>query len=1000
MGLLLSGDRAELTITAELNKNSGSYTCKGRHNTKDITTASSNPEEVTIHNNPKPELSRNPIFSPMYPPESVTFSCKVDVGSEWEYLWYFNGLLIQGQNSETYTIQSITSSNNGQYRCKAKRGPAPFSTEESQPVPLQVSALPKTVLSLVTPWHNVFENEILEFHCNCSCDPGGWTISWYRNQKQLQEDKTIEIEDSMLNITSVTKADEGGYTCRVSLESRRVRSQISEAVAVKVYDKIPKPTIRKSPTLNPMYVGETVTFTCLVDEGSDWAYQWNKDGQPLAESGNAITIRLDSSRQGKYSCEANRGQTTTTPASDELAQDVLKIPVPSLKPETQWLDVYPTESVRLSCAMGNSVDWTYKWFKDGREIPTETSHPNGAILSIGSASAADAGQYKCEGHLKRQPQKVKSHLSSGVSLTVYDEKPRISLTLDPNYTPMFSGESVSFTCRLNTSQYDRFEYLWFKNGQKLDVSGNHYTLRPVEITHRGPYTCQAKRGQSPTFFTDWSSPVHFDVRGVKPKPTMTQQPGFNEMYIGESVNFTCNVSVSTGWEYRWYKDGVRVHHSGNSINFNNLNTSNSGSYECMAKRHVTSYETHHSEKRILKVSEIPVPSLTPVTQWLDVFPTETVKLHCQMKNTLEWTYTWYKDEQEVQVNDVVHLEQSTATLSINAAISSRGNYKCSGKLRGRSVYSPRTSELQLSVYDAKPTVTLVQNPSHILIYSGDPVSFSCHINVSDGWEYQWYKNGKELVTVTGNSHNITSVLTKDSGSYRCQTKRGEDFKSEPSPAVELDVKERPQADIILLTGWSEVFSTDSLVLKCGVKDSPDSWNYTWFKEDQPIPSEASEKHIVTPDNDPNQSQYSCQGIRTGNPSYSKISDNFTTKNLLLKRRVLLAISGCIVFGIAAVILGCIALRIFRKPVKEEYKPEEADLFVSMARQKDGDDTSCPLVEFITNASLNSPPKEEEENGMICSEATPLPITTQGDQAVTTEDPGASETNGGLVSFKQ
>lgn len=40
--------------------------------------------------------------------------------------------------------------------------------------------------------------------------------------------------------------------------------------------------------------------------------------------------------------------------------------------------------------------------------------------------------------------------------------------------------------------------------------------------------------------------------------------------------------------------------------------------------------------------------------------------------------------------------------------------------------------------------------------------------------------------------------------------------------------ERPQADVSLLTGWSEVFSTDNLVLKCVVKESEEAWNYTWY----------------------------------------------------------------------------------------------------------------------------------------------------------------------------
>lgn len=41
------------------------------------------------------------------------------------------------------------------------------------------------------------------------------------------------------------------------------------------------------------------------------------------------------------------------------------------------------------------------------------------------------------------------------------------------------------------------------------------------------------------------------------------------------------------------------------------------------------------------------------------------------------------------------------------------------------------------------------------------------------------------------------------------------------------VPERPQAGIEVLTGWSEVFSTETLVLRCKVEESQDMWNYTW-----------------------------------------------------------------------------------------------------------------------------------------------------------------------------
>lgn len=100
--------------------------------------------------------------------------------------------------------------------------------------------------------------------------------------------------------------------------------------------------------------------------------------------------------------------------------------------------------------------------------------------------------------------------------------------------------------------------------------------------------------------------------------------------------------------------------------------------------------------------------------------------------------------------------------------------------------------LQWHVYlpsDEKPRVTLTQYPEYTVMFPEESVFFSCHIIVSSGWEYQWYKDGAQL-SQYGNSHNISFVGTKDTGSYTCQVKRGRDmvFKSDHSQAVRLKVE--------------------------------------------------------------------------------------------------------------------------------------------------------------------------------------------------------------------
>ncbi|KAM4610085.1 B-cell receptor CD22-like isoform 1-T1 [Polymixia lowei] len=511
----------------------------------------------------------------------------------------------------------------------------------------------------------------------------------------------------------------------------------------------------------------------------------------------------------------------------------------------------------------------------------------------------------------------------------------------------------------------------------------------------GRYTCSGIHKNRPVK-TELSNFLHLTVNAKKPKPLMTQVPNVEKLYVGEEVVFSCGVNVSSGWEYLWYKNETRLLIDGNSFSIPSATSSDSSTYKCKAKRGKTIFNTEYSEVRTLHVSEIPVPSLQRKTPWLDVFPTESVKLHCEVKSSSEWNYRWFRGGRGLQADS----SMSGGILSIHSAsVTDSGEYKCRGRHKSRSVSTKSSSGLTLKVYDEKPIPVLMQNPAYKEMYVGELLSFSCEVNVSSGWEYLWYIHGNQHPN-SGSTYAITSAVTKDTAAYKCKAKRGQEkeFHTDFSETLNLDIQVRPRAVMTLLTGWSDIFSTDSLVLRCEVQGSQHLWNYTWLREGQELPLAHSSEHTVTPKDDPNQSQYSCKGIRTGRPSYSTTSDPFKTKNLLLKRRVLLSISGCLFFGIVAVFLGCVVLRVTRKPAELEAKTEEPNLFLTMAELKARDDAPCPFVECISEETLAALPKADgEDNGTVCSETTPLPISSLEDQAVTSET--LDSANNWLMSFK-
>ncbi|CAG6021479.1 unnamed protein product [Menidia menidia] len=657
-------------------------------------------------------------------------------------------------------------------------------------------------------------------------------------------------------------------------------------------------------------------------------------------------------------------------------------PTPILQRLTKWSDVFETEELQFRCEV-NGTEWTYSWYKNNEKLHEEQS-----LLTISSVDHTHEGQYSCKTHLKSKG--VESESSNTVDVKVYT-KPKPTVTRSSDYAMMYPKEPIDFTCKVDVSS--EWEYVWYHNGTEIsDSSSEKHTIHTIGHPDSGKYHCKAKRG---SFYTEASGTINLQVSDP-PTPILRRLTKWLDVFKNEELQFGCEVNGAE-WTYSWYKNKEKLHEDQSLLTISSVDHTHEGQYSC--KAHLKSrVDSEFSNTDDVKVYEIPVPSVRPLTQWLDIFPTEGVQLSCRMQGSSGWKYTWYKNAEKVQVGKTVKIENDGSRLTISSSSTSdRGKYSCFGKLEDRSVISSFSSNLTLYVYDTIPKATIVQNPKASLMHTEDWVSLSCHVNVSSGWDYMWFKDESSLVS-SGNTHNISSVVVSDSGSYKCKVKRGNVFKPTQSEAIAIKIEERPQAEIILQTKWLDAFATDSLALKCEVKDE-NSWNFTWFMENDKLEESTSERHIVTPNNDPEQHPYTCQGVRQGRPFYSKMSAPLKTKNLLLKRRILLSISGLLFFGIIAIFLGCIALKFFRKPAAENELPDENDLFLSMTKTKDSPDGPCPLVEFITEASLKASPKAVEENGEICSETTSLPIILEENQAVMTDTNNATENGCGLVSFK-
>ncbi len=79
---------------------------------------------------------------------------------------------------------------------------------------------------------------------------------------------------------------------------------------------LPRSTLTVTPD-RPVFTGETVNLTCVIESYSNWRYEWYKDSVMLQTSVNrdTLTIRgVNESDQGWYWC---RGQRDERPKSSQ-----------------------------------------------------------------------------------------------------------------------------------------------------------------------------------------------------------------------------------------------------------------------------------------------------------------------------------------------------------------------------------------------------------------------------------------------------------------------------------------------------------------------------------------------------------------------------------------------------------------------------------------------------------------------------------------------------------
>ncbi|KAL6490971.1 hypothetical protein MHYP_G00013160 [Metynnis hypsauchen] len=174
--------------------------------------------------------------------------------------------------------------------------------------------------------------------------------------------------------------------------------------------------------------------------------------------------------------------------------------------------------------------------------------------------------------------------------------PRATLTVEPKWSPVFIGESVTLKCEIQS--YRNWRYQWYKGSSRTAVSQsqtNTLTIRSAADQYQ--YWCRGERDNRPSS-SQHSNRVGFSVEAEKPKPELTSSHK-GAALIGNPVVLYCKLDQSAGWRFYWTKHTQspenEIKTETHSYTISSVSVSDGGQYWCRAGRGNPDYYTHYSD---------------------------------------------------------------------------------------------------------------------------------------------------------------------------------------------------------------------------------------------------------------------------------------------------------------------------------------------------------------------------------------------------------------------
>ncbi|XP_072233019.1 Fc receptor-like protein 5 [Leuresthes tenuis] len=648
----------------------------------------------------------------------------------------------------------------------------------------------KPTVTLQPSWAQIYRGETVSLRCWIQGgDYRWWEYEWTPTNTNAPTSREYRI---------IAESNSREYRCRG--RSGFLLTGWSEGFTLKVSSSKPRATLTAPRTTIP--AGGSVALSCSVDGSDGWRFDWFRDGSDYSAAqprGNneAITV----SQGGLYHCRGGRGGGPTV----------------ILQPS--WAQIYRGETVTARCEIqgGGGTQWEYEWRPARLNIPPTSSEHR----------VTDSGEYSCRG---RKDQFNFTQWSDVITVTVSSE-PRPVLTVSPSW--LSPGASVTLSCQVEHLSAG-WRFYWYKAVPDRSKKSYSYELLPESNnrtehdsyiihgqTHTAGYVCRAGRGD-PEYYTDYSDSEFVWSADLHPAASLTVSPDRVQHFRDDPVSLNCEGNSAEWRVTRITETGLLSYCSesywgtmtGSSCNIKHLWTGNavfwceSGSGEFSNAVNITG-----------QISIKPTVILQP--SWAQIFRGETVSLRCEIQggDDREWEYEWTP----TNTNAPTSREYRIITES-----NSR-EYRCMG--RSGFLFTGWSEGFTLEVSSSKPRATLTA--PRTTIPAGGSVALSCSVDGSDGWRFDWFRDGSAYSAAQPRGNN-EAITVSQGGLYHCRGGRGggrggePGFYTEVSRKVPIEETLSIKATVILQPSWAQIYRGETVTARCEIQGGGGiQWEYEW-----------------------------------------------------------------------------------------------------------------------------------------------------------------------------